>query len=79
MRPGPGPDWAPLSMRMWVAEDLHRTLTAAVEQLWDHLAAAGLLEDLRYHAGMLGSRLETRRTELATAPDTVPMTDKDLI
>ena len=61
MRPGPGPDWAPLSMRMWVAEDLHRTLTTAIHHLTDHLPGrcdtGVLLDDLRYHAGMLAHRL----------------------
>ncbi|MEU8196293.1 hypothetical protein AB0C10_21155 [Microbispora amethystogenes] len=74
MRPGPGPDWAPLCIRRWVAQDLHRTLTTAADHLTGrHCDTGALVEDLRYHAGMLSSRL----AEPATRPTTV--TDEDPI
>lgn len=87
MRPGPGPDWAPLSMRRWVAQDLHRTLTTAIDHLTDHLLGrrhpdttgdtGSLLDDLRYHAGLLGCRLAAHHAEPTADPATT--TDKDLI
>ncbi|TDC73731.1 hypothetical protein [Actinomadura sp. 7K507] len=79
MRPGPAPDWAPLSMRRWVARDLHRTLTTAIDHLEArHAGTTGhltgtVLDDLRYHAGLLRCRL----AESAAGNGT--MTDKDPI
>ena len=82
MRPGPGPDWAPLSMRRWVAEDLHRTLTTALDYLEDHLpgrrpGTGSLLDDLRYHAGLLGNRLAAQHA--GPAPHPADPADEDLI
>ncbi|TDC73720.1 hypothetical protein [Actinomadura sp. 7K507] len=74
----PGPDWTPLNMRRWVAQDLHRTLTEAIDHLGTpppgtgHLPG-GLLDDLRYHAGLLRCRL----AEPAAGDGTT--TDKDPI
>lgn len=76
MRPGPDPDWAPVCMRRWVAQDLHRTLTTAADHLTGrHCDTSALLEDLRYHTGMLGHRLTATSTQPATAPDAT--TNKD--
>jgi hypothetical protein len=78
VRPGPGPDWAPLSMRTWVAQDLHRTLITAIDYLLGHHPGTGaLLDDLRYHAGLLGCRLAASRVEPTSIPGTT--TNKDLM
>lgn len=65
-------------MRRWVAQDLHRTLTTAADHLLGRPCDTGaLVEDLRYHAGMLGCRLTEHHAEPVTRPATAP--DKDPI
>jgi hypothetical protein len=72
-------------MRRWVAEDLHRTLTAAAHHMADHLLdclpghrsdTGALLDDLHYHAGLLNCRLAEHPT---TDPATETATGKDAI
>lgn len=65
-------------MRTWVAQDLHRTLTTAIDYLLGHHPGTGtVLDDLRYHAGLLGCRLAASRVEPTSVPGTT--TNKDLI
>jgi hypothetical protein len=69
-------------MRTWVAQDLHRTLTTTIDYLLAHHPGTGsgtgaLLDDLRYHAGLLGSRLAADGVEPASVPGTT--TNKDPI
>lgn len=54
------PDYTPVSMPLWVAEDLVRVLDQARDHVSDNGADQPLLHDLHYHAGL--HRLRTQRT-----------------
>ena len=59
-------EWAYLSLRIWLAEDIRRTMRAAEQHALAHPdGATELLRELGYLAGLLGWHLDKRRAELA--------------
>jgi hypothetical protein len=64
-------EWACLPLRVWLAEDIRRTLRSAEQHALNHPDGAGeLLRELGYLAGLLSWHLDKHRTQLTNTPTT---------